>query len=417
MMNGHEKSDSVIVAEKPTNKAERSAAESAEPRTETKGNAGQQSTCRAQNRVSAPEEPDRMRQVLAAWTRGRSRMRESCTYGSARGASSNGGPYRNRREFIAGLSAAAWPVVARAQQPAMPVIGYLGTGSPAAFAYLLRAFRQGLSETGYVEGRNVAIEYRWAEGQNDRLLSLATDLVRRQATVIVTGGVQAAQAAKAATTTIPVVFYTGAEPVAAGLVASLSRPGGNLTGLTGLNAELGPKRLELLHELVPAATTIPVLLNPTDSNAGALPAYLQTAARTLGVQLHVLHASAERDFDAAFATLAQLRADALLIGASLFFNTHSEQLATLTVRHAVPAIYQFRAFAAAGGLMSYGSSITDSHRLVGIYAGRVLKGEKPADLPVQQATRVELIINMRTAKAFGLTIPETLLGRAEEVIQ
>jgi putative ABC transport system substrate-binding protein len=219
------------------------------------------------------------------------------------------------------------------------------------------------------------------------------------------------------TTTIPVIFYTGAAPAADGLVASLNRPGGNLTGVTGLNAELGPKRLQLLHELVPAATTIPVLVNPTGRNAGALSSDMQAAARTLGVQLHVLHASTERDFDTVFATLAQLRAGALLINASLFSNIRSKQLATLTVRHAVPAIYQFREFAAAGGLMSYGSSITDSFRLVGIYTGRILKGDKPADLPVQQATRVELIINMKTAKAFGLTIPETLLGRADEVIE
>jgi putative tryptophan/tyrosine transport system substrate-binding protein len=320
-----------------------------------------------------------------------------------------------RRDFIAGLgSAAAWPVVARAQQAAMPVIGYLAPESRSSAAYLVQSLRQGLNETGLVEGRNVTIEYRWAEGQNDRLPALAADLVRRQVNVIVTSGFLAAQAAKAATTTIPVVFYTGAEPVAAGLIASLNRPGGNITGVYGLNAELGPKRLELLHELAPTATTISVLVDPNSRTAGAdLPA----AARTLGIQLHVLPAGTARDFDAAFATLAQLRAGALLISASLFFNTHSEQLAKLTVRHAVPAIYQFREFAAAGGLMSYGSSITDSHRLVGIYAGRVLKGEKPADLPVQQSTKIGLIINMKTAMALGLTIPETLLATADEVIQ
>jgi putative tryptophan/tyrosine transport system substrate-binding protein len=323
-----------------------------------------------------------------------------------------------RREFIAGLgSAAAWPLAARAQQPGMPVIGFLNPSSPDLAAYLVRAFRQGLNETGYVEGRNVGIDYRWAEGQVDRLPALAADLVRRKVTVIVTSGIQAADPAKAATTTIPVIFYTGAAPAADGLVASLNRPGGNLTGVTGLNGELGPKRLELLHELVPAATTIPVLVDPTGRTAGALSSDMQTAARALGVQLHVLHASTERDFDKVFATLAQLRAGALLINASLFFNILSKQLATLTVRHAVPAMHQFREFAAAGGLMSYGSSITDSFRLVGIYTGRILKGEKPADLPVQQATRVELIINTKTAKTLGLTIPETLLATADEVIQ
>jgi putative tryptophan/tyrosine transport system substrate-binding protein len=321
-----------------------------------------------------------------------------------------------RREFIAGLGAAAWPLAAQAQRPAMPVLGYLTLESPSAVAYLVRSLRQGLSESDFVEGRNLTIEYRWAEGQNDRLPALAADSVRRQVNVIVTSGVLAAQAAKAATTSIPVVFYTGAEPVEASLIASLNRPGGNLTGVYGLNAELGPKRLELLHELAPAATTISVLVNPGGRAAAAL-AELQAAARTLGIQLHVLHAGTASDFDTAFATLAQLRAGALLISASLLFNTHSEQLAKLTVRHAVPAIYQFREFAAAGGLMSYGSSITDSHRLVGIYAGRVLKGEKPADLPVQQAVKIEMIVNLRTAKTLGLTVPQSILLRAGEVIE
>jgi putative ABC transport system substrate-binding protein len=329
------------------------------------------------------------------------------------------GQAMQRRDFITllGGAVAAWPVTARAQQPAMPMVGFLSTEKSDASAYLVRAFRQGLSETGYVEGRNVSIDYRWAEGQLDRLPALAADLVRRKATLIVTNGVQAGLAAKAATATIPIVFYTGADPVAAGLVASLNRPGGNLTGFSGLNAELTPKRLELLHELVPTATTIPVLVNPTGTGAGALPSDVQAAARILGLQLHVLHASTERDFDTVFAALAQLRASALLINASLFFNTRSAQLGSLTVHHALPAIYQFREFAAAGGLMSYGSSITDSNRLVGTYAGRVLRGERPADLPVQQSTKVELIINMKTAKALGITFPITLLGRADEVIE
>ena len=323
-----------------------------------------------------------------------------------------------RRDFIAGLgSAAAWPVVARAQQAAMPVIGFIHPETPDLAEYLVRAFRQGLNETGYVEGRNVAVDYRWAQSQNDRLPALTADLVRRRATVIVTSSTLGVSAAKAATTTIPVAFYTGGDPVALGFVASLSRPGGNLTGVTGLNGELGPKRLELLHELLPAVSTIPVLVDRNGRSAGALPSEIQEAARTLGVQLQVLHASTERDFDSVFATLSQLRAGALLISASLFFNVRGKQLGTLTVRHAVPAIYQFREFAAAGGLMSYGSSITDSYRQVGIYTGRILKGEKPADLPVQQSTKVELIINMKTAKALGITFPLTLLGRADEVIE
>jgi len=263
----------------------------------------------------------------------------------------------------------------------------------------------------------VTIDYRWAQSQNDRLPALTADLVRRRATVIVTSSTLGVSAAKAATTTIPVAFYTGGDPVALGFVASLSRPGGNLTGVTGLNGELGPKRLELLHELLPAVSTIPVLVDRNGRSAGALPSEIQEAARTLGVQLQVLHASTERDFDSVFATLSQLRAGALLISASLFFNVRGKQLGTLTVRHAVPAIYQFREFAAAGGLMSYGSSITDSYRQVGIYTGRILKGEKPADLPVQQSTKVELIINMKTAKALGITFPLTLLGRADEVIE
>jgi putative tryptophan/tyrosine transport system substrate-binding protein len=326
-----------------------------------------------------------------------------------------------RREFITllGGTAAVWPLTAHAQQPAMPVIGWLSSESPGPYASRLRAFHQGLSETGYVEGRNVAIEYRWAEShQVDRLPALAADLVRRQVTVIATpGSTAAALAAKAATATIPIVFQIGTDPVELGLVASLNRPGGNLTGVTSLNAELGPKRLEVLHELVPAATVMGLLVNPTDNpNLESQLRDLQAAARTLGLpQLHVLHASTERDFDGAFAELVQLRAGGLVIGANTLFSI--EQLAELAIRHAVPAISPYRDFAAAGGLMSYGGSLPDQHRLVGNYTGRILKGEKPADLPVQQVTKVELVINMKTAKALGLTFPITLLGRADEVIE
>jgi ABC-type uncharacterized transport system substrate-binding protein len=325
-----------------------------------------------------------------------------------------------RREFITllGGAAAAWPIAARAQQPKMPVIGYLNGASAWEYAYLTTAFRQGLSETGYVEGRNVLIEYRWGEGHYERLPTLAADLVRRQVAVIfAAGAANAAQAAKAATTTIPIVFQVGVNPVEIGLVASLNRPGGNLTGVTSLAQEVGPKRLELLHEAVPTAPVIALLVNPANSNAESLSRELQGAARTLGLQLHVLHASTERDFDTVFATLVQLRAGGLVIGPDAFFTSRSEQLAALTVHHKVPTIYTYREFVAAGGLMSYGGNLADVLRRAGTYAGRILKGEKPADLPVERSTKVELIINMKTAKALGLTFPLTLLGRADEVIE
>jgi putative tryptophan/tyrosine transport system substrate-binding protein len=326
-----------------------------------------------------------------------------------------------RRDFITllGGAAAAWPLAAGAQQPAMPVIGYLVGESAGPYANRLRAFHQGLSETGYVEGRNVAIEYRWAESQYDSLPALAADLVRRQVTVIATpGSIASALAAKAVTATIPIVFQTGGDPVAQGLVASLNRPGGNVTGVTSLNTELGPKLLEVLHELVPTATTLALLVNPTDTSIETQLRDAQAAARTMGLpQLHVLHASTEHDFESAFAELVQLRAGGLAIAASSLFNTRSEQLAALAIRHAVPAISPYREFAMAGGLMSYGGNVPDQDRLVGNYIGRILKGEKPAELPVQQITKIELVINMKTAKALGLTFPITLLGRADEVIE
>jgi putative tryptophan/tyrosine transport system substrate-binding protein len=286
---------------------------------------------------------------------------------------------------------------------------------PIASSSGARAFHHGLSETGYVEGRNVAIEYRGADGQYDRLPGLVRDLVQRQVTVIVAGGIPAALAAKAANTTIPLVFYVGGNPVELGLVGSLNRPGGNLTGVTVPNAELGPKRLELLHELAPAATTIALLVNPTNRNAEAVSTDLQAAARKLGLQLHILRASTDRELDTGFATLARLRAGGLVISPDGFFVSQSEQLATLTVRHAVPAIFQFREFAAAGGLMSYGASAEDAWRLIGTYAGRILRGEKPADLPVQQPTKYELVINLKTSKA--LTVPLIMQMTADELIE
>ena len=324
----------------------------------------------------------------------------------------------NRREFISfAAAAAAWPLAARAQQ-AMPVIGVLGATTAQGYAAQLAAFRRGLAEVGFVEGRDVAIEYRWAEDQYERLPELAADLVRRHVSVIATiGGNAASVAAKAATRTIPVVFHGSVDPVEAGFVASLNRPGGNLTGVVTLNIDTGQKRLELMHELVPTASTIALLLNPTNTVAETQTKDLQAAARTLGLELHVLHATTEREFEPAFADLMRLRAGGLVIGTDGFLVSSSEQLAALTLRHAVPAIFQYRAFVEAGGLMSYGGSVTDSYRLSGIYSGRILKGEKPGDLPVQQATKVELILNLKTAKTLGLTVPLPLLGRADEVIE
>ena len=326
----------------------------------------------------------------------------------------------SRRGFVMllGGSAVAWPVVARAQNPAMPVIGFLRSTAATGSEHIVTAFIRGLKEAGFVEGQNVAIEYRWADNQNDRLPALAADLIRRQVTVIVAAGIPAALAAKAATTTIPIVFEIAADPVEVGLVASLNRPGGNLTGVTTLNVELGPKRLELLHEVEPTTRSIALLVNPTSPvNAERLSTNTQTAARTLGLQLHVLHASTERDFETVFASLVQMRAGALVINNDAFFLSRSEHLAALTVRHAVPTIFAYREFTAAGGLMSYGGSLTDAYRLVGVYTGRILKGEKPTDLPVQQYTKIELIINLKTAKAFGITVPQLLLGRADEIIE
>ncbi len=326
-----------------------------------------------------------------------------------------------RREFITllGGAAAAWPFAARAQQPAMPVIGFLGSASPDRWASRIHAFHQGLSEIGYTEGRNLAIEYRWAEGQNERLGQLAAELVSRQvAVIVVPGSTPAALAAKGATTTIPIVFEVASDPVEIGLVASLARPGGNITGVTSLNAEVQPKRLELLHELVPSASVVGLLINPSNP-ALAEPATknLDAAARNLGLKMHVLHASGDRDLDGIFATLLQLRAGGLVVGADPFFTSRLEQLATLALRHAVPTVYQFREFTAAGGLMSYGGSLTDTFRAVGVYTGRILRGDKPAELPVQQTTKVELFLNLRTAKALGLEVPRTLVARADEVIE
>ena len=325
-----------------------------------------------------------------------------------------------RREFITllGGAAATWPVVARAQQP-MPVIGFLGSETPEMFADRVRAFRQGLSEAGYVEGRNVSIAFQWAGGNYDLLRTMANELVRRQVTVIVAAGsTPAALAAKAATATIPVVFYAGSDPVEVGLVASLSRPGGNLTGVAGLNTELLPKRLELLHEVVPGATSVAGLVNPSNRSASVIEEKsLQDTARTLGLAFHVLHATNEREFEAAFLNLSKLRAGGLVISSDASFEARSEQLGDLARRHRVPAISVARNFVTAGGLMSYGGSRADMLRLVGVYTGRILKGEKPADLPVMQATKVELVISLKAAKALGITVPQSLLLRADEVIE
>jgi putative ABC transport system substrate-binding protein len=322
-----------------------------------------------------------------------------------------------RREFVTLLGGAAvgLPIAARAQQPKIPVIGFLENASSTENPDRLAAFREGLRDTGYVEGRNVAVEYRWAEGQYDRLPSLAADLLGRRVAVIAASGA-AVPVAKAATTTIPIVFLLAVDPVASGVVASLSRPGGNLTGVSTLGVDVGPKRLELLHEFVPRATDLALLVNPTNPFAAPLSKDLQAAAQLLGLQLHVLNASTEQDIDAAFATMDQRGVGGLVITPDGFFISRREQLAALSLRHALPAVFQYRDFAAAGGLMSYGGT-TDSFRLVGVYVGRILNGEKPGDLPVQQSTKVELIINLKTAKALGLTVPLTLLDRADEVIE
>jgi putative ABC transport system substrate-binding protein len=325
-----------------------------------------------------------------------------------------------RREFITLLGgAAAWPLAAHAQQPAMAVIGILAVAAPEANAVRLRAFREGLRTVGYVEGQNVKIEYRWAEAHTGRLPELAAGLVRDGVTVLVAaGGVASAVAAKAATREIPIVFGTGADPVEVGLVASLNRPGGNVTGVTSLNQEVAPKRLELMHELLPSVNSMALLVNPAvPANAEPVSRSSQAAAQALGLKLHIVHASNDRDFDAVFERLIQLRVGALVIGPDNFFTSHSGELAKLTVRHEMPAIYEFREFAAAGGLMSYGSSETEYYRLVGTYAARVLKGDKPADLPVQQSTKVELFLNLKTAKALGITVPLPLSGRADEVFE
>jgi len=325
-----------------------------------------------------------------------------------------------RREFIkiSGSAALAWPFGARAQQAALPVIGFLNSGSPDRDMDRTRAFRQGLSETGFVEGRDVAIEYRWAENQLERLPALANDLVHRQVAVIAAGyNLAAALAAKAATATIPVVFQTGVDPVGAGLVASLNRPGGNLTGVTNLSNQVVPKHLELLHELTPAVKDVALLINPTNPAAETISRDAQTAAHKIGLQLHILRASTERDLEAAFDNAGQVRAGALVISPDGFFNGRNAQLAASALRRALPTIAPFREFAIAGVLLSYGGSVMDQGRLAGIYTARILKGGKPADLPVLQVTKVELMINLKTAKALGLTVPNTLIGRADEVIE
>jgi putative ABC transport system substrate-binding protein len=322
-----------------------------------------------------------------------------------------------RRDFITllGGAAATWPLKARAQQ--MPVVGYLNSRSPGEDQQLVAAFREGLKEVGYIEGQNVLIEYRFAENQYDRLPNLAADLVRRQVAVIY-GNAVAAEAAKKATSTIPIVFTGGVDPVEAGLVPSLNRPSGNITGVTILDVELGPKRLELLHEMVPATSAVAVLVNPSQpARAETTAKLLQAAARTLGLQLDILQASTDAELDRVFASLTQLRAGGLVIGGEPFFNSRVKQLAALSIRYAVPTVYQLPEFTAAGGLASYGGSLPDAYRLAGLYTGRILKGEKPADLPVQQITKIELIINLKTAKAHGITVPLPLLGRADQVIE
>jgi putative ABC transport system substrate-binding protein len=323
-----------------------------------------------------------------------------------------------RREFIALLAGtAAWPLAARAQQP-LQVVGFLNAASPGPLRVQVAAFLEGLKQSSYVEGQNVAIEYRWAEGQYDRLPTLVADLVRQQVNVIVSGGgAPAVLAAKAATTTIPIVFSLGADPIGLGVVASLNRPGGNITGVYQFTSGLEAKRLGLLHEMVPKASPIAVLVNSNFADAENQLRDLKEAAARLGVQLAVLRANTEGDFDAAFSTLVHQQAGALLVCGSPFFNTRREQLVVLAARHAVPAIFEWRDFVTAGGLMSYGTSLADAYRQVGVYSGQILRGAKPGDLPVVQSTKFELVINLSTAKALGIEVPPTLSARADEIIE
>jgi putative ABC transport system substrate-binding protein len=325
-----------------------------------------------------------------------------------------------RREFIALLgAAAAWPLAARAQQAAMPVVGFLGAGALDNYVLYLAAFRKGLAEIGFVEGQNVAIEYRWAEGQYERMVQLAADLVRRRVAVIaVPGSPPGARAAKAATSTIPIVFSVGDDPVRLGLVASISRPGGNATGINFLTGELVAKRLALLHELLPGAARVAAFINPADaSRAEVLREEVGVAARTVGMQLQILNPSTNREIDAAFAALVRERADALFVGPDAFYNSRRVQLANMAARHVIPTAFAVREYVDAGGLMSYGTSLADMHREVGAYCGRILKGAKPSDLPVLQSTKFELVINAQTARMLGITVPPSLLARADEVIE
>ena len=418
MMHGRGKSDSAIVAVKPTNKAERSAAEPVEPRAETKGNADQQSTYRAQNRISVSQALDCMRQALAVWTRGRSRMRESCTYGSVRGALSNERPYRDRREFITllGGAAVAWPLAAQAQQAKPPIIGFLGSGAQISQRPWTEAFVRRLRELGWIEGSTITIDYRWAEGRPELFAEIAAEFVRLKVNLIYAVGTEATLAAKKATSVIPIVFPVAGDPVGTGMVASLARPGANVTGLSNLAADLAAKRLEILREVLPGLARLAIMANVGYPGAVLEIGEFQAASRAVGLEVAALEIRRTEDIAPALESLKG-RAEALYVVGDPVANLNRIRINTFALVARLPTIYVQREYVDAGGLLSYGPNYPDLNRRAANYVDKILRGAKPADLPVEQPIKFDLVVNLVTARALGLTVPPTLLARADEVIE